>query len=87
MRRKTYMLGVIFCCLTVPAMADYHHGKAPAAHAPPPVFDDLGTLHHAIMTSSQAAQHYFNQGLRVEKRFHKAWAKADVKLTASRFCA
>jgi len=51
------------------------------------VFDDLGTLHHAIMTSSQAAQHYFNQGLRVEKRFHKAWAKADVKLTASRFCA
>ena len=70
MNSKACLVGVIFCCLTVPAIADHRHVKAPEAHTPPPVFDDLGTLQHAITTSSQTAQQYFDQGLRLVYAFN-----------------
>jgi tetratricopeptide (TPR) repeat protein len=35
-----------------------------------PLFDNLGTLHHPITTSSEQAQHYFDQGLRLMYGFN-----------------
>src|SRR5512146_862757 len=35
------------------------------AQAAPPLFDDLGSLHHPISTTSELAQQYFDQGLRL----------------------
>lgn len=46
--------------------------QQPAASAPAdsvPLFDDLGTLHHAV-TASPAAQRYFDQGLRLMYGFN-----------------
>ncbi len=35
-----------------------------------PLFDNLGTLHHAITTTSEPAQRYFDQGLRLVYAFN-----------------
>jgi hypothetical protein len=37
---------------------------------PPPLYDNLGTLHKAITTRSQLAQQYFDQGLRLTYAFN-----------------
>src|SRR5438477_13170537 len=50
-----------------PAEAPHEH--AVAANAPPPVFDDLGTWHHAVQASPQA-QVWFDQGLRLMYAFN-----------------
>src|SRR5438128_6276454 len=36
----------------------------------PPLFDNLGTLHHPITTTSEKAQQYFDQGLRLVYAFN-----------------
>ncbi|MDP9131504.1 MAG: hypothetical protein M3M98_00005, partial [Nitrospirota bacterium] len=36
----------------------------------PPLFDDLGSLHHPITTTSEQAQRYFDQGLRLVYAFN-----------------
>jgi tetratricopeptide (TPR) repeat protein len=41
-----------------------------AAHAAPPLYDNLGTLHHPISTDSDLAQRYFDQGLRLVYAFN-----------------
>ena len=44
------------------------HHRAPETAAPqtrPPLFDDLGTHHHAVTTKVPDAQSYFDQGLRL----------------------
>lgn len=38
--------------------------------APVPLFENLGTLHHAITTTSEQAQQYFDQGLRLVYAFN-----------------
>lgn len=38
--------------------------------ADPPLFDNLGTLHHPITTTSEQAQRYFDQGLRLVYAFN-----------------
>ena len=43
--------------------------EGPAA-APPPLYADLGDLHHEIRTSVPAAQRYFDQGLRLMFAFN-----------------
>src|SRR5262249_33052870 len=48
---------------------------ASVAHAsnlvsPPPLFNNLGTLHHQITTTSELAQRYFDQGLRLVYAFN-----------------
>jgi hypothetical protein len=35
-----------------------------------PLFDNLGTLHHPISTTSEQAQRYFDQGLRLTYAFN-----------------
>jgi tetratricopeptide (TPR) repeat protein len=37
---------------------------------PPPIFDNLGSLHHPITTTSELAQQYFDQGLRLVYAFN-----------------
>ena len=36
----------------------------------PPLFDNLGSLHHPITTTSEEAQRYFDQGLRLVYAFN-----------------
>jgi hypothetical protein len=48
--------------------------QALGPQAPPPVYDDLGSLHHEITTSSPKAQIYFDQGLRLAYAFNHAEA-------------
>ncbi|MDF0642707.1 MAG: tetratricopeptide repeat protein [Nitrospira sp.] len=38
--------------------------------AAPPIFENLGTLHHPISTTSESAQRYFDQGLRLVYAFN-----------------
>jgi tetratricopeptide (TPR) repeat protein len=38
--------------------------------AAPPLFENLGSLHHPITTTSEQAQHYFDQGLRLVYAFN-----------------
>ncbi len=42
--------------------------------APPPLFDTLGSYQHSITTTSELAQRYFNQGLRLVYGFNHAEA-------------
>ena len=39
-----------------------------------PLYDNLGTLHHAITTKSSKAQQFFDQGLRLTYGFNHAEA-------------
>jgi tetratricopeptide (TPR) repeat protein len=52
----------------------------PAAHAP--LFDDLGSLHHAVSTRSSLAQRYFDQGLRLVYAFNHGEAIASFNEAA-----
>ena len=50
-------------------MTQHQHVQA-GADTPPPLFDDLGTHHQKITTSSPQAQAYFDQGLRLVYAFN-----------------
>jgi tetratricopeptide (TPR) repeat protein len=65
-----------------PAEATHGH-VAPSRAAAPPLFDDLGSWHHAVRTASPEAQKYFDQGLRLMFAFNheegiKAFQQAAV---------
>ena len=45
-------------------------GAAGAVLSAPPLYDNLGTLHHPITTTSELAQRYFDQGLRLVYAFN-----------------
>lgn len=47
---------------------------APAAETTPPLYNNLGTLHVPITTSSRKAQAYFDQGMRLTFAFNHAEA-------------
>ena len=49
-----------------------HHppGQPTTEAAAPPLYDNLGTLHHEITTGSEVAQQYFDQGLRLTYAFN-----------------
>ncbi|HEV8714864.1 MAG TPA: hypothetical protein VGX03_18795 [Candidatus Binatia bacterium] len=81
MTRKIHLLCVFLCNLAVPAVADHQHAPAPAA-TPPPLFDNLGTLHHPITTASPQAQRYFDQGLRLVYAFNHDEANRAFKEAA-----
>jgi tetratricopeptide (TPR) repeat protein len=47
---------------------------AKAASTPPPLWDNLGTLHFAVSTTNPLAQRYFDQGLKLAYAFNHAEA-------------
>jgi tetratricopeptide (TPR) repeat protein len=49
-----------------------------------PLFDNLGTLHHAITTTSEEAQQYFDQGLRLIYAFNHEEAIRSFEEAARR---
>jgi tetratricopeptide (TPR) repeat protein len=68
----TSMLVAALGC-SAPTAHDHHahdHAPPPTAEASPPLFDDLGSYHQAITTSSPQAQAYFDQGLRLVYAFN-----------------
>ncbi len=80
---RVFALSLLFSCLAVPVAADHHHGAhTPAASTPPPLFDDLGTLHHAVTTTVPQAQQYFDQGLRLIYAFNHDEATRAFKEAA-----
>ena len=64
-------------------------GGGAAAEERIALYDDLGTLHHAITTASPEAQQYFDQGLRLTYGFNHAEAirSFQAALTADPACA
>lgn len=59
-----------------PAAAASAPTAALPAPAPPPLFTDLGTYHRTITTSSEKAQRFFDQGLRLLYAFNLDEAQA-----------
>lgn len=63
--------------LAGPVYAEEQNEAATAGAAPVPLFEDLGTHHHPITTTSELAQRYFNQGFRLVYGFnHKEASRA-----------
>ena len=66
----------MFATFFVVVMSSWFAMFSPAAAAPaeqtaaPPLFDNLGSLHHPITTTSEQAQRYFDQGLRFVYAFN-----------------
>jgi len=57
--------------LAMPVQADEpHHGLPGPGNDTVPLFDNLGSYHHPITTSSPLAQRYFDQGLRLVYAFN-----------------
>ena len=50
--------------------------------AAPPLFDNLGSLHHPITTTSELAQQYFDQGLRLVYAFNHEEAVRSFEAAA-----
>ena len=63
----TFLVLGMTCWLAM--MAPVEAGTIDQADAPP-LFDNLGSLHHPITTSSDRAQQYFDQGLRLVYAFN-----------------
>ena len=81
--RLTLVFGLTFT-LAVATGAAQEHQHPPsqpttAAGAATPLYDNLGSLHHAITTESQLAQQYFDQGLRLTYGFNHAEAVKSFK--------
>ena len=57
------------CVGTVCVVAQEQNGAAAEAAAPVPLFENLGSYQHSITTTSELAQRYFNQGLRLTYAF------------------
>jgi hypothetical protein len=61
----------ILAAAPLPAQEHAHPPGAPTTEtAEPPIYDNLGTLHRQITTTSQVAQQYFYQGLRLTYAFY-----------------
>src|SRR5215471_470660 len=68
-------------CAHSPGHMHGEHG-GPVADQPAQLFDDLGSLHHAISTQVADAQRYFDQGLRLVYAFNH-----DESIRSFRACA
>jgi len=65
-----YFLLVLFLG-AMPAVAGHEHDSVPAAASTAlPLFNTLGSHHHAITTTAPQAQRYFDQGLRLIYAFN-----------------
>jgi tetratricopeptide (TPR) repeat protein len=79
--RLASVLGVV---LVSPAVASQGHGSADPGRRVPPLFDDLGTYHRPITTSSPSVQAYFDQGLRLLFAFNLEEAQRAFAEAAAR---
>lgn len=62
---------LLLCSVFWLTLTPHAIGVAAELHAPwVPLFDNLGTHHHAITTTSEEAQKYFDQGLRLVYAFN-----------------
>lgn len=69
-RRRITIAGLLAIALSACAARDAHrHGLEPG-ETRPILFDNLGSHHHPITTSSPEAQRYFDQGLRLMYAFN-----------------
>jgi tetratricopeptide (TPR) repeat protein len=68
--------------LSACAGSDGQRSAVPAGENTPPLFNNLGTLHHPISTSSPKAQQYFDQGLRLVFAFNHEEAINSFKQAA-----
>jgi tetratricopeptide (TPR) repeat protein len=72
MLRRQILSGYLLCVAlwvgSVPAQV--HAAQPRDTRQPIPLYEQLGTLHHAITTSSDLAQRYFDQGLRFVYAFN-----------------
>ena len=73
--RATFALGLALSAASPDAMAQEHQHPPSQpttvqATASIPLYENLGTLHHAITTRSSLAQEYFDQGLRLSYGFN-----------------
>ncbi|WP_447598655.1 hypothetical protein [Nitrospira sp. Nam80] len=80
-RRFLCGLGAILFLSACASPAD-QRSIEPAPDNAPPLFGDLGTLHHPISTSSPKAQQYFDQGLRLVFAFNHEEAINSFKEAA-----
>jgi tetratricopeptide (TPR) repeat protein len=77
MRTRTFLVGcLVGGVIWLVACGLNQAGATSSGQAPDrvPLFDNLGTLHHAITTNSEQAQRYFDQGLRLVYAFNHAEA-------------
>ena len=70
-----FMCGLILMTGRVALAADSNTTNGAAV----PLFDDLGAYHHPISATSELAQRYFNQGLRLVYGFNHAEAVRSFK--------
>jgi tetratricopeptide (TPR) repeat protein len=80
--RPLFGLGLLSTVVAgrVPAQEHQHPPGAPTTgNASTPLYDNLGTLHHAITTESDVAQQYFDQGLRLIYAFNHNEAIESLK--------
>ncbi|WP_437784268.1 hypothetical protein [Sorangium sp. So ce1097] len=82
-RRALFTLPLLWSCAALAACGADRRPFAPGAEPPPgpeapgapdaeavPLFGDIGAVHHPVTTSSQLAQRYFDQGLRLVYAFN-----------------
>lgn len=79
---RIFLLCVALVGVSGPVIADHHHSHSSPQTATPPLFNDLGTLHHTVTTSSPEAQKYFDQGLRLVYAFNHDEANRAFKEAA-----
>jgi tetratricopeptide (TPR) repeat protein len=82
MNRTLKTVILISCGWAGLARAQGHGGGG--GSTPPPLFDDLGTYHRAITTSSESVQAYFDQGLRFLLAFNLEEAQRAFAEAAAR---
>jgi tetratricopeptide (TPR) repeat protein len=81
LRRLLFGLGAILFLSACASPGDRRSIESAHDNAPP-LFDNLGTLHHPISTSSPKAQQYFDQGLRLVFAFNHEEAINSFKEAA-----
>lgn len=82
-RRALFTLPLLWSCAALAACGADPRPSSPGAEPPPgpeapgapdaeavPLFGDIGAVHHPVTTSSQLAQRYFDQGLRLVYAFN-----------------
>jgi tetratricopeptide (TPR) repeat protein len=70
--RAVLSIGMLSCAASRLPGQEHEHppGQPSTETSEPPIYDNLGTLHHQITTTSQETQQYFDQGLRLTYAFN-----------------